>query len=67
MRRTRLHLDLPLAAGQDLSLPAPAGQHLVQVLRLRSGDDFIVFNGNGRDYPAAILTCLLYTSDAADE
>jgi 16S rRNA (uracil1498-N3)-methyltransferase len=56
MRRTRLHLDLPLAAGQDLSLPAPAVQHLVQVLRLRSGDDFIVFNGNGRDYPAGILT-----------
>ena len=56
MRRTRLHLDLPLAAGQDLPLPAPAVQHLVQVLRLRPGDDFIVFNGNGRDYPAAILT-----------
>ena len=56
MRRTRLHVDLPLAAGQDLSLPAPAVQHLVQVLRLRPGDDFIVFNGNGRDYPAAILS-----------
>ena len=56
MRQNRIFVDLPLAAGQDLSLPAPAVQHLVQVLRLRPGDDFIVFNGNGRDYPAAILT-----------
>ncbi|HSO79481.1 MAG TPA: RNA methyltransferase PUA domain-containing protein, partial [Chromatiaceae bacterium] len=56
MRQTRVYVDLPLVAGQDLSLPAPAAQHLVQVLRLRPGDDFIVFDGEGRDYPAAILT-----------
>lgn len=56
MRQTRVHVDLPLAVGKDLSLPTPAVQHLVQVLRLRPGDDFIIFNGNGHDYPAAILT-----------
>ena len=56
MRQTRVYVDLPLAEGQDLSLPAPAVQHLVQVLRLRPGDDFSVFNGNGRDYPATLLT-----------
>ncbi len=56
MRQTRIYVDLPLAAGQEASLPVAAVQHLVQVLRLQRGDNFIIFNGNGCDYPAAILT-----------
>jgi 16S rRNA (uracil1498-N3)-methyltransferase len=56
VRQTRVYVDLPLAASQDLALPAPAVQHLVQVLRLRPGDDLILFNGDGPDYPATILT-----------
>ncbi len=56
MRQTRIYVDLPLEAGQDASLPAAAVQHLVQVLRLQPGDNFIIFNGNGCDYPATILT-----------
>ena len=56
MRLTRVYLDLELAAGTVLSLPPPAIQHLVQVLRLRSGDTLILFNGNGQDYSAEILS-----------
>ncbi len=56
MRQTRIYVDSPLAAGQDALLPAEAVQHLVQVLRLQPGDNFIIFNGNGRDYPASIGT-----------
>ena len=38
-----------------MSLPAPAVQHLVQVLRLRAGNQLILFNGDGHDYPAEVL------------
>ncbi len=53
---TRVYVDLDLEAGQDLSLPAPAVQHLIQVLRLRPGDGLILFNGQGMDFPAEVLS-----------
>jgi 16S rRNA (uracil1498-N3)-methyltransferase len=56
MRQTRIYTDLPLAPGHGASLPTVVAQHLVQVLRLRPGDNFIVFNGNGRDYPAKVIS-----------
>jgi 16S rRNA (uracil1498-N3)-methyltransferase len=55
MRQPRVYVDLDLEAGNVLSLPPPAVLHLVQVLRLRGGDGLMLFNGEGRDYPAVIL------------
>ena len=55
MRTPRIYVDAELASGRVISLPAPAVQHLVQVLRLRAGDHLMLFNGDGRDYPAQVL------------
>ncbi|MFW5815520.1 MAG: 16S rRNA (uracil(1498)-N(3))-methyltransferase [Wenzhouxiangella sp.] len=55
MRTTRIHLDLPLAAGMEMVLPAAAARHLVRVLRLRAGAGIEVFNGDGCQYPAEII------------
>jgi len=54
MRLTRCHLDLPLAAGAELTLPEETANHLLRVLRLGEGDACVLFNGDGRDYPATI-------------
>lgn len=55
MRVTRVHVDRPLATGARLELPADAAGHLVRVLRLRPGDGFVLFNGDGRDFAATVL------------
>lgn len=55
MRTIRIHADLPLAPGAELSLPAQAGEHVARVLRLVAGDPLTLFNGDGNDYPASIL------------
>lgn len=57
MRLARIYVDIRLAAGEELSLPATAVQHAVQVLRLRSGDGVVLFNGDGRDFAATLLSC----------
>lgn len=55
MRTTRVHIDVPLAPGTDLTLPEGAAVHLARVLRLTIGDEFVVFNGDGHDYAARIV------------
>ena len=55
MRIPRIYVDAELPPGRVISLPAPAVQHLVQVLRLRNGDRLALFNGDGRDSPAEVL------------
>ena len=55
MRTPRIYVDTELPPGEVISLPAPAVQHLVQVLRLRAGDQLLLFNGDGHDYPAEVL------------
>jgi 16S rRNA (uracil1498-N3)-methyltransferase len=52
MRTPRVYVDLPLTAGARVVLPAAQSQHLTLVLRLVAGDQVILFNGDGRDYPA---------------
>lgn len=49
MPSPRFFVDLPLAAGTTLSLPAETVRHL-QVLRLRDGDALTLFNGDGKAY-----------------
>lgn len=55
MRLTRCHVELALAPGLELALPEEAANHLVRVLRLGEGDGCVLFNGDGRDYPATIV------------
>lgn len=54
MRSIRIHVDLPLAVDNELTLPAQAGEHVARVLRLVAGDALTLFNGDGNDYPALI-------------
>ena len=55
MRAIRIHVEQPLAAGAEISLPAGAGEHLTRVLRLAAGARVLLFNGDGHDYPATLL------------
>ncbi|MEO8365931.1 MAG: 16S rRNA (uracil(1498)-N(3))-methyltransferase [Pseudoxanthomonas sp.] len=54
MRVTRCHVDLPLSAGAKITLPVSSAAHLVRVLRLREGDECVLFNGDGNDYAACL-------------
>ena len=56
MRLTRVFVDLPLAPGARVVLPESAGVHLVRVLRLHEGDACVLFNGDGHDYDARLLS-----------
>jgi 16S rRNA (uracil1498-N3)-methyltransferase len=56
MRLTRCHVDLALSAGAEATLPESAAAHLVRVLRLREGDECVLFNGDGNDYRARIAS-----------
>lgn len=55
MRLTRCFIEAALDPGTDIALPESAAAHLVRVLRLREGDDCVLFNGDGRDYAAKIV------------
>jgi 16S rRNA (uracil1498-N3)-methyltransferase len=54
LRLTRLFVDVPLHAGQLLELPKETAAHVAKVLRARSGDPVILFNGNGEDFSGII-------------
>jgi 16S rRNA (uracil1498-N3)-methyltransferase len=56
MRVIRTCVDMPLAVGARLALPEEAAAHLVRVLRLGPGDGCVLFNGDGRDYAARIVS-----------
>ena len=56
MRTIRCHVDSALAIGRELALPEAASNHIVRVLRLQVGDSFHLFNGDGSDYRAEILS-----------
>jgi 16S rRNA (uracil1498-N3)-methyltransferase len=55
MRTTRVFVDLRLAAGARVALPDDAANHLVRVLRMQEGDACVLFNGDGREFPARLL------------
>ncbi len=56
MRIIRSHVDQPLAVGQRITLPEDSSAHLLRVLRLAPGDAVTLFNGDGFDYAARLLT-----------
>ena len=56
MRVIRAFVDLPLVAGTRVALPEHAAAHLTRVLRLREGDPCVLFNGDGHDHAARIVS-----------
>jgi 16S rRNA (uracil1498-N3)-methyltransferase len=56
MRTVRSFVDQPLAVGQRFVLPELTTHHLVRVLRLEIGDSIVLFNGDGHDYTAQLLS-----------
>jgi 16S rRNA (uracil1498-N3)-methyltransferase len=54
VRLNRVYVDAALSPGGIVELPAPAGLHLAKVLRVRSGDELVLFSGDGREFAAAI-------------
>ncbi len=53
-RRTRLHVEAPLAEGAALPLDRAKAHYLTHVLRLRSGSHVLVFNGRDGEWEASI-------------
>ncbi len=51
----RYFLDQPLQSG-PVDLTGPEAHHLAHVRRLRPGDELHLFNGDGGEYPARVLT-----------
>ena len=54
MPAIRLYVDTPLVAGSRVALPEAAARHVGRVLRSRPGDELVLFDGSGDEYPATI-------------
>jgi 16S rRNA (uracil1498-N3)-methyltransferase len=54
VRLTRVFLDGELQPGSVVELPRETGAHLAKVLRARSGDAVVFFNGDGREFTGEI-------------
>jgi 16S rRNA (uracil1498-N3)-methyltransferase len=50
----RFFFDGPLGPG-DVALAGPEAHHLATVRRFRRGDTVVLFNGDGREYPARVV------------
>jgi 16S rRNA (uracil1498-N3)-methyltransferase len=53
-RRTRLHVEAPLAEGASLALDRPKAHYLTHVMRLNTGSRILVFNGRDGEWEAVI-------------
>jgi 16S rRNA (uracil1498-N3)-methyltransferase len=54
VRLTRVYVGTALTPGTLVELPRDTASHLAKVLRARSGDELILFNGDGREFNGAI-------------
>src|SRR6202165_4832330 len=54
MRLTRVYVEATLVPASRVELPPDTASHLAKVLRARSGDELILFNGDGREFNGAI-------------
>jgi 16S rRNA (uracil1498-N3)-methyltransferase len=54
MRLTRVFVDGALTPGSVVELPRDTGSHVARVLRARSGDELVLFNGDGQEFSASI-------------
>ena len=56
MRYPRLFTDQPLTPGGQVVLKGKVAQHLGRVLRARAGEQIALFNGDGQEFAAKVLT-----------
>lgn len=56
MRIPRIYHPSPLIVDQQVELAPDAVNHLVNVLRLKPGHPIVLFNGDGNEYSAELLT-----------
>jgi 16S rRNA (uracil1498-N3)-methyltransferase len=56
MRSTRVYVDEELNPGSSLELARDTASHLAKVLRARTGDELVLFNGDGREFHGAVET-----------
>jgi 16S rRNA (uracil1498-N3)-methyltransferase len=56
MRLTRVFVEGALTPGSIVELARDTGSHLAKVLRARSGDELVLFNGDGREFAGVIET-----------
>ena len=54
MRLTRVYVEAPVTPGKPLVVEGTAANHITRVLRLRSGDALIIFDGTGGEFDARI-------------
>ena len=52
MRLSRLYVDAPLNVGGRIELDDDAAHYVRTVLRLKTGDAIVLFNGQGGEYPS---------------
>ncbi|MGH6624758.1 MAG: 16S rRNA (uracil(1498)-N(3))-methyltransferase [Burkholderiaceae bacterium] len=68
MRLHRFYVDLPLAPGQLVELPAAVAHHAVRVLRLRDRATLVLFNNRGSEFSATLsLAADLARAEIKDE
>jgi len=53
-RTPRIYVEEPLAAGRDLALGRAPANHLVNVLRCKTGDAVLLFNGRDGEWRAVL-------------
>jgi 16S rRNA (uracil1498-N3)-methyltransferase len=53
---TRVYVDAALSSGGLIDLPSTTASHLAKVLRARSGEELILFNGDGNEFTGTITT-----------
>lgn len=56
MRTPRIFTDSPLTAGGVSALDDNAARHVGKVLRMQAGQQLVLFNGDGMEYPATITS-----------
>src|ERR1700761_4571866 len=54
MRLTRVFVQGELLSGSVVELARDTAAHLTKVLRARSGDELVLFNGDGREFMGVI-------------
>lgn len=50
----RFHCDLHLVPGHIVTLPDAVARHAIGALRVRVGEEVILFNGDGAEYPGVL-------------
>jgi len=50
----RFYVDAPLQAGIEMELPEDAAHHAANVLRVRAGEEIVLFNGRGGEHAARV-------------